>query len=180
MTLVDDMDEMLRGFGVDAGDIRRRRDRAQALVAEGVAVDDVELLGRHCEASFDEQHQVDAVRLLCSILYDPAKRTARLADLRKAAQARQERRATHYPGSSYWQSPAPNDGEERRAMVASCRVLSDRHAPADVARDLEVSLQRLDELIRLGCRLRGVPEPTTEQRLPRRRLGSKASEGITA
>lgn len=165
MTLIDAMDEVLQGFAVDAGDPQRRRARAQALLAESVTAEQVETLGRYFEGITEDE--CSAIRMLCACLYDPAKRTAKLQDLQKAAAARQERRQAPYPGQGQWQSPDTADAA-RQARIAFCRVVADRKPEAEVATEMGLPVSRVRELVEQGRAIQSArdaapPPPTTRE-----------------
>lgn len=141
---------------VHAGFPIERLELARRLLHEGVSEADVALLSEHCRATVDGPGA--AARVLASLLGSPARRDARLVDLReiaakKAARALQEDRA--FGDKPY--VPGPVEGESREAWdhdrqcrMAWCCVNGDKRSPASVAREMGVSETTLGVMLERG------------------------------
>jgi len=142
-----ELDEALAAFGVHAGFPEKRRGLAGLLLADGLGAEDVELLGRHCEATVVTRdglpREASVVRVLVSILACPADAKARTADLRACAAATAQRNEPEF-GKSLRQQPSDEDLAQRTAFA---RVIADR-APVDrVAAEMGTTPTKVERLV---------------------------------
>lgn len=126
------MDDALHAFAVDVGDPHARRERARILLADGVTVQDVEALGRHFELTCRDE--TEAVKAMCACLADPESRAARLLDLHEQEHAAQDVAVL--------------------ARMAYCRVVTDRRAAAEIAKEMDLPVDRVMALVEQGRAIR--------------------------
>ena len=163
-----DIAEALAVYEVHAGFPEKRMGLAGQLVAAGVSLDDIELVGDHCRATVEGV--AAAARVLASLLGDDRKLQARLVDLRtiREAQAKRALRGVDKAPGDQPYVPGPI-GEEPRAVwehdrqceLAVCRVDSDRRSIAEVAREMDVSETTLRVMLDRGRVLRAPRLGTT-------------------
>lgn len=147
-----DVEDALIAFGVDAGDLLRRRKRAVQLAAEGFTAEQVELVGAHCEGTIDDEGR--AVRVLCAILADSERLRAMIADLGRAATAREERQRTPEFNADGRQPPSDVEYAQRAAFA---RVDRDGAPVLLVANELGVTTDEVLRLVELERARRGTP-----------------------
>lgn len=147
---IDELEEALVAFAVDAGDPVRRRKRAVQLAAEGMTPAQIELLGEHCEGTVDGEHA--AVRVLCALLADPERRRQRLDDLGRAAEAREARRRGDEPNADGRRAPSNEELDQRFAFA---RVVCDGAKPFQVANELGIATDEVLRLVELERARRG-------------------------
>lgn len=158
VTALADLAETLAVYGVEEGFPAKRTELAGRLLSEGLRVADLELLGDHCRRTVSDGDGA-AARVLAGLLRRQAAYQERLADLRQVAAARARR--AHRPPGDKPVVPAPLPGEDpvewaarRRATMAFCMVVADRRPAADVAGELGVTAQELEQLVEQGRELR--------------------------
>lgn len=151
MTEIDNIADSLLLLDVHAGWPEKRQALASQLFTDGVTQEDVDYLGLHCARTTDGDRS--AARVLFAILSDPAKRTARITDLRRARQLAATAKAE--PGRNMLVTkPKPIEGEDekrwehlRRRGIAFARVVTERKPVNGVALELGLTEEAVLQLI---------------------------------
>jgi hypothetical protein len=162
MASLDDLENALAAFAIEAGFPRNRRLLAGALLSIGVSPAGVELLGRHCEAHVEGQ--VNAVKVLYSQLAGPPDALkARIADLESCEAARSRRDATVEFGKAQRQQPSDEDLAQRLAFA---RVVADRAPLPIVAAEMGLPPAEVERLVELerAARARNAAAPAAAAR----------------
>lgn len=159
MSTLDEMLDELACADVHVGFPEQRAELARRMLHEGVSAEDVGLLAGHCIGTVSGGAAA-AARVLVSLLTDPAKRDARLSDLRAVQGAKQRRKAetSRAPGDAPTRPFAgPTEGEDpkvwdhdRMCRIAFCRVVKDHRSREHVARELGVSPTTIGVMIDRG------------------------------
>jgi len=148
MTTVDEMQEVLQGFGVDLANPQWLREKALALVAANIEPDEAERLFRHIErTTSDPDHVPGAVAALA---LDPARVREGIRGLATFGAAGAQRSSSQ-PAPP---RPAPVAGEDprdwarrRNRAIAFARVVSDRQPLPAVAEELGLHPQVVKQLV---------------------------------
>jgi hypothetical protein len=153
----------LAAAAVHAGFPAERSKLAGSLLGDGMHAEDVALLAAHCAATVDGE--AAAARVLVSLLVDPKKREARLADLRTVAAAKARRIDKAFGDAKA--TPRPIEGsDDRAAWIAAglwreiaWRVHDEGARVLEIAAVLGRDPAETRDLIRLGEAKRAEQKP---------------------
>lgn len=153
MSALAELDEVLCAFAVHVGFPEEREQLARRLLFEGVSTADVEVLGRHCEATLGDQPS--AVRVLVSLLTDQPKRDERLVEAKRHREARARLHDRPFGDKPTQPGPLPDEPQavwehDRQCRAAWCRVHSDRRPKEAIAIELGVPVGAMDALMARG------------------------------
>lgn len=166
-TDIDEIAEVMLVCDIHVGFAEKRLAAARALHADGISAADLRMLADHCREWTDTP--AGAAKVLWSMLGEPAKRDAKLADLRKQRDIRAAKQAPKGKDSDRPIGPLegedPTDWErDRTCRMAASLHRSDRWPVERVARELHIDTLTAQSMINRGIAL--CSSPILEGRLP--------------
>lgn len=166
-TEIDDIAEVMLICDIHVGFAEKRLAAARALHADGISAEDLRMLADHCREWTDTP--AGAAKVLWSMLGEPAKRDAKLADLRKQRDIRAAKQAPR--GKDSDRPIGPLEGEDpaawdrdRMCRMAASLHRSDRWPVERVARELHIDTLTAQGMIDRGIAL--CSSPILDGRLP--------------